>query len=125
MPTGPTNLGDNRFALLSYNSRLSKRKKKENITKFIFPKLPLIQKPNPKFVVMSSLDDKKPLSHYSYFAVHKSIFAISKEIENITEMRDGSWLLLLKNKLVAEKFISTKELVGICKVKCKYHENLN
>ena len=74
---------------------------------------------------MSSLDDKKTLSHYSCFAVHKSIFAISKEIENITEMRDGNLLLLLKNKLVAEKFISTKELFGICKVKCKYHENLN
>ena len=40
-------------------------------------------------------------------------------------MGDGSLLLLLKDKLVAEKCISTKELVGICKEKCKYQENLN
>ena len=126
MAPGPPNLGDNRFAMLSESPRQTKRKKKDNYTPLnIFPKLPLIQKPNPKYVVMSSFDDKKPLSYYSCFSVHKSIKVISNEIENITEMRDGSLLLLLKNKLVAEKFLSAKELPGICKIKCKYHENLN
>ena len=127
MPPGPPNLGDNRFALLEANeSPQSKRKKKDvNKTFSIFPGLPHVQKPNPKYIILSSADDKKPLSQYSCFSVHKSIHVISKEILSISEMRDGSLLLLLKNKLVAEKFLNSKELVGICKIKTKYHDSLN
>ena len=95
MPPGPPNLGDNRFAALSESPK-SKRKKKDSGKPFSnFLGLPSIQKPNPKYIIVSSADDKKPLSQYSCFSVHKSIQAISKDILSISEMRDGNLLLLL------------------------------
>ena len=95
MPPGPPNLGDNRFAALSESPK-SKRKKKDSGKPFsIFPGLPSIQKPNPKYIIVSSADDKNPLSQYSCFSVHKYIQAISKDILSISEMRDGNLLLLL------------------------------
>lgn len=33
--------------------------------------------------------------------------------------------LLVKNKQVADKFLSAKELTGLCKIKCTLHETLN
>lgn len=54
-----------------------------------------------------------------------SLELISKNIEKITELRDGSLLVLVKDKQSADKFISAKLLPGICEIKCKFHENLN
>ena len=127
MPPGP-NLGDNRFAALAQNEsphRQNKRKKKENVTTLQFPFLPEVPKENPKFVIMESSDEKRSLSQYSCFAVYKSIQAISKDVIEINELRDGNLLLLVKNKIVAEKFLTTKELIGLGPVKVKFHVNLN
>lgn len=121
MAPGPPDREANRFAILS-----PKRKKRENTkTLPLFPALPSIQKPNPRYVVISATNDKKPLSHYSCFAVNKSFQIISKGIISISELRDGSLLLLLESKAVAEKFIKCKELTGICSINAKYQENLN
>ncbi|CAD6999005.1 unnamed protein product [Ceratitis capitata] len=128
MPSGPPVIGVNRFALLAESSKINKKKKKKssfNKSIDLFPELPTVQKSNPKFVVLESSDKTKPLSHYSCFAVQRSIHLISKEIQSISELRDGSILLLVNNKNVAEKFLALKELYGICPIKAKYHDNLN
>jgi len=40
-------------------------------------------------------------------------------------MRNGNLLIFVDNSAIAEKFISAKELHGICKIQCQYHKNLN
>lgn len=127
MATGPPNLGDNRFAILA-NSSSPKRKKSKHKDTYQFqqfPQLPKCQPPNPKYIVMETNDSNKPLSSYSCFAVHRAIQIISKDITSISQLRDGSLLLLVNNKQTADKFLNSKELFGLCKIKCKLHENLN
>ncbi|XP_017462396.1 PREDICTED: uncharacterized protein LOC108355773, partial [Rhagoletis zephyria] len=53
----------------------------------------------------------------------KSLQVISKDIETITELRDGNLLLLVKDKKSANKFISTKQLPGT--VFAPYLKNLS
>lgn len=125
MPPGATNLGENRFALLS-SSPQSKRKG-ANKPLEEFPELPPVnftRNDDPKFIVLKSCDNNKPLSRFSCFLVHKALNSISKDVK-ITEMRDGNLLLLAKNKKIAEKFINVKNLPGICQIEAKYHEQLN
>uniref|UniRef100_W8AFQ2 Nucleic-acid-binding protein from transposon X-element n=1 Tax=Ceratitis capitata TaxID=7213 RepID=W8AFQ2_CERCA len=128
MPPGPPLVGGNRFALLADKSKIKKKKNKNSLNKKLdlFPELPAVQtNKNPKFVVLEAVDKKKTLSQYSCFAVHRSINVISKEIQSISELRDGNLLLLVNNENVAEKFIASKELHGICAIKAKYHDHLN
>ena len=68
----------------------------------------------------SSTDDQKPLSHYLYFAANKLIQLISKGVLSIYELRGDNLLLFLENKVLGEKFIKSKELTGICRIKAKY-----
>lgn len=123
MAPGPPNLGDNRFALLASDPQSKRKKPKKNFEHF--PNLPKIETSNPKYVVISAVDENKPLKSYSCFAIHAALKLISKEIVKITEFRDGSLCLLLKDKPTAEKFIRTKFLHGVCEVKAKYHDQLN
>lgn len=131
MAPGPPLIGANRFALLADSTAIKKKKKDKKkkttlITDLtIFPELPSIKKNDPKFVVLEAIDQNKPLSYYSCFAIHRSIRAVSSEIQSVSELRDGNILLLVKNKIIAERFLSLKELPGICNIKAKYHENLN
>ncbi|XP_053967945.1 uncharacterized protein LOC128869418 [Anastrepha ludens] len=124
MAPGPPDLGENRFSLLSESP---KAKKKRSILKLQsdFPELPTIHKSEPKFVVVAPTDAGKPLSAYSCFAVHRGLNAISKEIISISNLRDGNLLLLVKTKSIAERFIKTNNLAGICQITCKLHEQLN
>ncbi|XP_065356474.1 uncharacterized protein LOC135950878 [Calliphora vicina] len=124
MPTGPPNLGDNRFTLLA-DSISPKRKKTKYKDTTPFPQLPKVQPPNPKYIIMQTIDPKKPISSFSCFAVNRAIELISKDITSITQLRDGNLLLLVNNKQTADKFLQSKELVGLCTIQCKLHENLN
>lgn len=74
---------------------------------------------------MQTNDPNKPLSAFSCFAVNRAIELISKDITSISQLRDGNLLLLVNNKQTAEKFIQSKELIGLCTIQCKLHENLN
>ncbi|XP_067633208.1 uncharacterized protein [Eurosta solidaginis] len=124
MPLGANKLGDNRFAPLSPAPK-SKRKKPTTATLDLFPELPITQKDNPKYLVIKSKDEKKPISTTSCFAVYKGIQSISKDVNNITSLRDGSLLLLVKNQKIADKFLSTKHLPGAGAVEILLHNSLN
>ncbi|XP_046810014.1 uncharacterized protein LOC124420598 [Lucilia cuprina] len=54
-----------------------------------------------------------------------ALILISKEILAISQLRDGSLLLLVKDNVTATKFINSKDLHGICPIVCKLHEQLN
>lgn len=102
-------------------------KKTKRTTNFVeFPQLPpRTNFRNPKFVIISSSDENKPLSNVSIFVLKKSIDAISKEYESVSQLRDGSILILAKNKTIAEKFMAISNIANICPVKVKYHDRLN
>ncbi|XP_017471892.1 PREDICTED: uncharacterized protein LOC108363133 [Rhagoletis zephyria] len=122
MPPGAHNLGDNRFTAFAS----SPKRKKKRPTKFNdFPDLPHLNKTISISKYISSTNHQKRLSHYSYFAVQRSLNVIRKNIEQISELRDGNLLLLVKGKHTAEKFIAAKQLPGICDITCKYRDNLN
>ena len=111
MTPEPPNFGNSSFTLLSGNeSPQSKRKKDGSKAQSIFPNRPSIRKPNPKYIIIASADDE-PLSSYSCVLVHILLQSFSKDILSTAEMRDGNLFLLLKNKVVAERFLTTKELV--------------
>lgn len=125
MPPGATNLGENRFALLSSSPQSKREKANKSVEEFPdLLRVNITKNDDPKFVVLKSCDNNKPLSRFSCFLVHEALNAISKDVK-ITEMRDGNLLLLAKNKKIAEKFINIKILSGICQIEAKYHEQLN
>ncbi|XP_017481602.1 PREDICTED: uncharacterized protein LOC108370729 [Rhagoletis zephyria] len=124
MSPGGTQFGDNRFALLA-NSPQPKRKKTFQKLQEVFPDLPPTKNDDPKYIVIKSEDPNAPLSKVSCFRVYNAILTVSKDINKISELRDGSLLLLVKNKQVAEKFIKTKHLFNIGAVSVSYHQHLN
>ncbi|XP_037929202.1 uncharacterized protein LOC119663665 [Teleopsis dalmanni] len=124
MVPGPPLIRGNRFALLADGPQ-SKKKRPNVKTVTDFPGLPKIQLPNPKYVVVASANDLRPLTEFSCFAVQKALYVISKEIISISELRDGNLLLLVKDMATAQKFISAKDLLTICPIKCFLHKQLN
>lgn len=80
--SGPPNLGDNRFTLLADGPRAKKKRANQTILE-IFPELPTINKPDPKYINQ------------------------------------------ILNKSSADNVISTTNLLGVCRIKCEYHSNLN
>ncbi|XP_049302962.1 keratin, type I cytoskeletal 9-like [Bactrocera dorsalis] len=110
--------GDNRFAALSQGLQ-PKRKKSYQKLQDAFPDLPPIKSDDPKYIVIKSDENTTPLSKVYCFRVYNALLTVSKDINKISELRDGSLLLLVKNKQVAEKFIKTKSLSA------SYHQHLN
>ena len=124
MAPGPPLLGDNRFALLA-DSPKSKRKRKTPFDNTNFPGLPVVQDSDPKFVVISPKNVMKPLNQFSCSGIKQGLEPISKVFRVINELRDGSLLILTKNKEIPLKFIRAKSLHGVCGITAKYHLNLN
>ncbi|XP_055918313.1 uncharacterized protein LOC129950395 [Eupeodes corollae] len=133
MAPGPTVLSGNKFAVLEKapqslpESNVRKRKKNNNPTYIELDKTVQINStlPDPKFIVISSSDEKKPLSSISVFLLKKAIDGISTAYESITELRDGSLLLLAKSAKIANLFLSKKHLANLCPISVKLQSNLN
>ncbi|XP_049317011.1 uncharacterized protein LOC125779784 [Bactrocera dorsalis] len=124
MPPVGFQFGDNRFAALAQGPQ-PKRKKLYQKLQDAFPDLPPIKSDDPKYIVIKSDENTTPLSKVSCFRVYNALLTVSKDINKISELRDGSLLLLVKNKQVAEKFIKTKCLFNIGAVSASYHQHLN
>ncbi|XP_037930658.1 uncharacterized protein LOC119665508 [Teleopsis dalmanni] len=123
MAPGPPLIGGNRFALLADGPQ-SKKKRPNVKTVTDFPGLTKIQLPKPKYVVVASANDLRPLSEFSCFAVQKALYVISKEIISISELRDGNLLLLVKDMATAQKFIAAKDILTICPIKYFLYKQL-
>ncbi|XP_055909036.1 uncharacterized protein LOC129943813 [Eupeodes corollae] len=103
----------------------SKRFKPSNSTFSDFPELPTktVYK-NPRFIHITSKD--RPLSSISVFLLKKTIDSISTQYEKISQLRDGSLLILTKDQKIADRFITSKALGTICpSADIKLHANLN
>ncbi|XP_044572115.1 uncharacterized protein LOC123257364 [Drosophila ananassae] len=124
LQTGPPNLGDNRFAPLAISPPSKKRRQPQKLD-IAFPELPTTSVDNPRYITIASINTEKTISQFSCFAVHRALKMISKNIVTISNLRDGTLLMLVKSQADADKFINTTELTGICKVQCKLHQALN
>lgn len=126
-PDPPDKFSSNRFSVLG--DYIECRPKKQKLTDY--PDLPIPQSSNnnnngnPKYVVISSTDPKKPLSTLSPFAIKKGIECISTEYTSITSLRDGNLLILMRNTRAADKLIKAKSLANLCPISCKFHDTLN
>lgn len=119
----PPYLGDNRFAALADGPHPKKKRTNQNVLQ-IFPDLPIVQKPDPKYVILSAIGEKN-IQSYSCFMVHRSLKQVCPDILSVSELRDGNLLLLTANKRSAEKLLSAKSLPGVCDINCQYHSKLN
>lgn len=109
------------------NSSLEPRAKKNKNCVDEFPALPQQQNTkNPRFIVISAKDPQKtPLSTVSIFILRKSIDSISTYYENISFLRDGSILILVKNQQIADRFLKIRNLANQIPVIVSLHKQLN
>ncbi|XP_043862611.1 uncharacterized protein LOC122756583 [Drosophila santomea] len=124
MAPGPPNLGDNRFASLSVSPKAKKKRPFQKLP-VDFPDLPETQCKNPRFLIVSSINSPKTISEYNCFAVHRALMYISKDIISISNLRDGSLLLLVNSREISDKFTKVTSLPGLCEIECKLHNTLN
>lgn len=117
MAPGPPDRQSNRFAILG--DYLD-----QNIN---FPILPPVKTNiinDPKYLIISSKKDNE-LKKLSPFIIQKGLHSISTLIDSISQLRDGNLLLLVRNQVIADKFLKAKSLLNICEITVKLHETLN
>ena len=65
----------------------------------------------PRFIVMSSASEEKPLSKLSPFAVQKGFQAIAGTLKSTKRLRDGSFLVECSRRAQAENLLKTVTFV--------------
>ena len=68
----------------------------------------------PRFVLLSSANEEKPLSKLSPFAVQKGFQAIAGTLESTKKPRDGSFRMECSRRTQAENMLKTVTFVGPC-----------
>ena len=61
----------------------------------------------PRFIVLSSASEEKPLSKLSPFAVQKGFQAIAGTLKSTKRLRDGSFLVKCSRKAQADSLLKT------------------
>lgn len=118
MARRPPDRNPNRFAILG-----------DYIEQPYVNNYPALQQPksnilsDPKYLIVSS--ENNQLRKLSPFIIHKGLHAISTLIDSISQLRDGNLLLLVRNQVIADKFLKAKTLSNICPITVKLHETLN
>ena len=65
----------------------------------------------PRFIVMSSASEEKPLSKLSPFAVQRGFQAIDGTLKSTKRLRDGSFLVECSRRAQAENLLRTTTIV--------------
>ena len=65
----------------------------------------------PRFIVMTSASEEKPLSKLSPFAVQKGFQAIAGTLKSTKRLRDGSFLVECSRRAQAENLLKTTTFV--------------
>ncbi|WP_419592479.1 hypothetical protein, partial [Thiolapillus sp.] len=65
----------------------------------------------PRFILMSSASEEKPLSKLSPFAVQKGFQAIAGTLKSTKKLRDGSFLVECSRRTQAENLLKTVHFV--------------
>ena len=67
----------------------------------------------PRFIVLSSASEEKPLSKLSPFAVQKGFQAIARTLKSTKRLRDGSFLVECSRRAQAENLLKTATFVDL------------
>ena len=78
----------------------------------------------PRFIVMTSASEEKPLSKLSPFAVQKGFQAIAGTLKSTKRLRDGSFLVECSRRAQAENLLKTTTFVDR-PVHVSMHKTLN
>ena len=78
----------------------------------------------PRFIVLSSASEEKPLSKLSPFAVQKSFHAIAGTLKSTKKLRDGSFLVECSRRVQADNLLKTVAFVDR-PVHVSVHKTLN
>ena len=78
----------------------------------------------PRFIVMSPLDDKEPLTKLSPFAVEKAILGKFGTVQKVTKMKSGCLLIETTRAKQSRMIRDTTSFLNI-EVKCTPHRSLN
>ena len=78
----------------------------------------------PRFIVLSSASEEKPLRKLSPFAVQKGFQAIAGTLKSIKRLRDGSFLVECSRRAQAENLLKTATFVDRL-VHVRVHKTLN
>lgn len=129
MAHGPNRHG-NRFRVLDEDpgpeTQPNKKQKTTLTPLYNYPDLPTkCNAKNPRFILISPKIVEKPISSLSPFLLKKAIDNISKEYDQISQLRDGNLLILVKSQKIANIFLKVNNLASVCPVVVKLHDRLN
>ena len=83
----------------------------------------------PRFIVMSSASEEKPLSKLSPFEVQKGFKAIAGTLKSTKRLRDGSFLVECSRRAQAENLLKTATFVDrpvhVCVLKTEFFQRYN
>ena len=78
----------------------------------------------PKFLVLTSLNEDKPLTKTSPFLLHKSIQSCAGEIKKVSKMKNGSLLVECLRQQQSKNLLSLTK-IGDLKISVTPHKSLN
>jgi hypothetical protein len=78
----------------------------------------------PRFLIIESTDDTKPLSKLSPFALYKAIQGIAGTPKDVKRLRSGTVLLEVTREAHSKNLLRCKKLVDV-PVKVSEHRTLN
>ena len=119
MDTLPTNVVSSRKRRKSNSS--SDGDHDSDVEDITFPEWNLVW---PRYIVLSPLDDKEPLTKLSPFAVEKGIKGQFGTVHKVTKMRSGSLLVEATRPAQARNILDTTKFMDI-EVKATPHRSLN
>ena len=119
MDTLPTNVVSSRKRRKSNSS--SDGDQDSDVEDIYFPEWNLVW---PRYIVLSPLDDKEPLTKLSPFAVEKGIQGKFGTVHKVTKMRSGSLLIEATRAAQARNILDTTKFLDI-EVKATPHRSLN
>lgn len=125
--------GGNYYDVLDPSPKRKKNNSQFNVNNSMdFPKISTTKQLNftsnqcPKFVILKSLINDKPIQNFNIFLVSKALEGISSDPpQKVSFTRDGNLLILTKNEAQANRFLKAKSLANVCPIECSLHNTLN
>lgn len=111
---------DNRYSILE-NAKdfpdLNKRRKYANLTDLIHGKYLIIENAN--------TNPEQQISKLSVFGIQKALDTIVSNLEKVQRLRNGTLLVLTKNKHQTDTLLKTTKLSSLAEIKVSEHSSLN
>ena len=78
----------------------------------------------PKFIVLKSLNEEKPLSKISPFVIHKTIQSVAGEVKKVSKLKNGSILIECTRQKQSQNLLSLTTILDV-PIAASPHRTLN